>query len=87
MALRNPWDKTQIGLILKRENRREGEKRRREEEEEEEEEKKKRRRRESMIKKGMETHLDYGFYEIWYGSLVLYGYYLASNLGFVRISS
>ena len=35
----------------------------------------------------METNLDYGFYEIWYGSLVLYGYYLASNLGFVRISS
>ena len=25
--------------------------------------------------------------KIWYGSLVLYGYYLASNLGFVRISS
>ena len=36
---------------------------------------------------GMETHLDYGFYEIWHGSLVLYGYYLSSNLGFVRISS
>ena len=49
MALRNPWDKTKIGLILKRENRREGEKRRREEEEEEE--KKKWRRREAMIKK------------------------------------
>ena len=51
MALRNPWDKTKIGLILKRENRRKGEKRRREEEDEEEEEKKKRRRREAMIKK------------------------------------
>ena len=51
MALRNPWDKTKIGLILKIENRREGEKRRREEEEEEEEEKKKMRRREAMIKK------------------------------------
>ena len=25
--------------------------------------------------------------KIWYGSLVLYGYYLALNLGFVRISS
>ena len=25
--------------------------------------------------------------KIWYGSLVLYGYYLASNLGFVKISS
>ena len=35
----------------------------------------------------METHLDYEFYEIWHGYLVLYGYYLASNLGFVRISS
>ena len=35
----------------------------------------------------METHLDYAFYAIWHGSLVLYDYYLASNLGFVRISS
>ena len=35
----------------------------------------------------METNLDYGFYEILYGSLVLFGYYLALNLGFVRISS
>ena len=35
----------------------------------------------------METHLDHEFYEIWHGSLVLYGYYLASNLGFVKISS
>ena len=50
-------------------------------EEEEEEEKKKRRRGEAKIQKGMETNLDYGFYEIWYGSLVLYRYYLASNLG------
>ena len=54
-----------------------------EEEEEEEEEKKKFK----QGQKGMETNLDYGFYEIWYGSLVLYGYYLASNLGFDRISS
>ena len=53
----------------------------------EEERKRKRRRGEAKIQKGMETNLDYGFYEIWYGSLVLYGYYLASNLGFVRISS
>ena len=36
---------------------------------------------------GMETNLDYEFYEIWHESFVLYGYYLASNLGFVRISS
>ena len=34
MALTKQLDKTKIGLILKRENRREGEKRRREEEEE-----------------------------------------------------
>ena len=40
-------------------------------EEEEEEEKKKRREEERKIKqKGMETNLDYEFYEIWYGSLV-----------------
>ena len=38
-------------------------------EEEEEEEKKRRREEERKIKqKGMETNLDYGFYEIWYGS-------------------
>ena len=49
----------------------------------EEEEEKKR----SHDQKSMETNLDYGFYEIWYGSLVLYGYSLTSNLGFVRISS
>ena len=55
--------------------------------EEERKRKRKRRRGEAKIQKGMETNLDYGFYEIWYGSLVLYGYYLASNLGFVRISS
>ena len=29
--------------------------------------------------KGMETHLDYEFYEIWHGSLVLYDYYLAQT--------
>ena len=55
--------------------------------EEEEEEEKQRKRRSSKPRYGtldfcMETNLDYGFYEIWYGSLVLYGYYLASNLGF-----
>ena len=61
MALTNPWDKTKIGLILKREKPRE----------EEEEKKKKRREEERKIKqKGMETNLDYEFYEIWYGSLV-----------------
>ena len=48
---------------------------------------KKKKRRREIKQKGMETNLDYGFYEIWYGSLVLYGYSLASNLGFVRISS
>ena len=50
--------------------------------EEEEEEKKKRRgeeRRGKPSQKGMETNLDYGFYEIWYGSLVLYDYYLAQT--------
>ena len=36
---------------------------------------------------GMETNLDYEFYEIWHEYLVWYGYCLASNLGFVRISS
>ena len=82
MALTNPWDKTKIGLILKRANREGG--KRREEEEEEEEEKKRRR---EIKQKGMESNLDYGFYEIWYGSLVLHGYYFASNLGFVWISS
>ena len=48
--------------------------RRREEEEEEEEEE------EGGIKakkKGMKTHLDYEFYEIWHGSLGLYDDYLA----------
>ena len=45
--------------------------------------KKKRRRREEEEKrrgepsqKGMETHLDYEFYEIWHGSLVFYDYNL-----------
>ena len=33
------------------------------------------------------SNFDYEFYEIWHESLVWYGYCLASNLGFVRISS
>ena len=52
--------------------------------EEETVEKKKRRGRgrreeeeEEIKQKGMETHLDYEFYEIWHGSLVLYDSYLA----------
>ena len=36
-------------------------------------------RRGKPSQKGMETNLDYGFYEIWYGSLVLYDYYLAQT--------
>ena len=47
---------------MKKKNHR-GEERRGEEEEEEEEEKKKR----SQDKKGMETNLEYGFYDFWYG--------------------
>ena len=75
MALTNQLDKTKIGLILKRENCREGEKRRRKEEEEEEEEKKKRRRG-KQSQKGMEltlgmnssmdTCLLYGNYEFYH---------------------
>ena len=61
----------------------------------EEEEKKGKKREESRSSKprygtwifGMETNLDYEFYEIWHEYLVWYGYCLASNLGFVRISS
>ena len=43
--------------------------------------KRKRRRRgeEEIKQKGMETNLDYGFYEIWHGSLVLYDSYLAQT--------
>ena len=49
--------------------------------EEETVEKKERRRRggEEMKQQGMETHLDYEFYEIWHGSLVLYDSYLAQT--------
>ena len=36
-------------------------------------------RRRDQGQKGMETHLDYEFYEIWHGSLVLYDYYLAQT--------
>ena len=80
MALTNPWDKTKNWSHFEEEKTLR--------EKEEEEEKKKRREEERKIKqKGMETDLDYGFYEIWHGSFVLYDYYLASNLWFVRISS
>ena len=48
-----------------------------EEEEEKEEEKKKFK----QGQKGMETNLDYGFYEIWHGSLGLYDDYLISKSG------
>ena len=41
--------------------------------------KKKRKKKRSQASQGMETNLDYGFYEIWYGSLVLYDYYLAQT--------
>ena len=45
-----------------------------------EEEEKKRREVQAKIKqKGMETHLDYEFYEIWHGSLGLYDDYLAQT--------
>ena len=75
---------TRPNLVSKKEEQTVWEKRMGEKREEEEEEEKKNR---SQASQGMETNLDYGFYEIWYGSLVLYGYSLASNLGFVRISS
>ena len=69
--------KSNWSLIFERPNRRErgrrGKERRREEEEEEE------KRKKEEPSQGMETNLDYGFYEIWYGSLVLYDYYLAQT--------
>ena len=40
-------------------------------------EKKSRGRRRDQGQKGMETHLDYEFYEIWHGSLGFYDDYLA----------
>ena len=36
-------------------------------------------RRGKPSQKGMETNLDYGFFEILYGSLVFYDYYLAQT--------
>ena len=53
MALTNPWDKTKIGLILKRENRERRRGRGREEEE-------KRRRKEDQAKR-YGTNLGYEF--------------------------
>ena len=42
--------------------------------------KKKKRRREGLISsQGMETNLDYEFYEIWHGFLGLYDDYLISK--------
>ena len=38
-----------------------------------------RERRRDQGQKGMETNLDYEFYEIWHRSLVLYDYYLAQT--------
>ena len=49
-----------------------------EQKEKERKSKKKKRRKEKQIQ-GMETNLDYGFYDIWFGSLVLYDYYLAQT--------
>ena len=46
-----------------------------------------RRRGRRRSSQGMETEFKYGTTKFDYESLVLYGYYLASNLGFVRISS
>ena len=63
--------KTKVGLILGRRTKREGEG----------EEKRKRKKKEEprSSQQGMKTHLDYEFYEIWHGSLVLYDYYLAQT--------
>ena len=77
MALTNQLDKTKIGLILKRENRREGEKRRRKEEEEEEEKKKRRRGKQSQ--KGMELHGILKFCMNFHAWMVII---LSPNLGF-----
>ena len=48
---------------------------------------KRKRRREVKPKRYGTMTISMDSSKIWYGSLVLYGYYLASNLGFVRISS
>ena len=79
MDLRPNW--SQFGRGNRGEEK---EKRRREEEEEEEEEE---RRRTSKPRSrgmelwifGMETNLDYGFYEIWHVSLGLYDDYFAQT--------
>ena len=49
--------------------------------------KRKMRRREAKLKRYGTMTMSMDSSKIWYGSLVLFGYYLASNLGFVRISS
>ena len=61
------------------EEKREGEKKKKR--------KRKRRRREAKPKRYGTMTMSMDSSKIWYGSLVLYGYHLASNLGFVRISS
>ena len=64
-GLSKRWNlKTKIGLILGRRRKREGEG----------EEKRKRKKEDSsqdQASQGMETNLDYGFYDIWHGSLGL----------------
>ena len=61
------------------EEKREGEKKKKR--------KRKRRRREAKPKRYGTMTMSMDSSKIWYGYLVLYGYYLAPNLGFVRISS
>ena len=69
--------KTKVGLILERRTKREGEG----------EEKRKRKKMEEPRSSqgmelwifGMETNLDYEFYETWHGSLVFYDDYLAQT--------
>ena len=73
MALTNMRFKDQIWSQFGR-TRREERRRRREEEEEEEQAS-----QVWMLDFGMETHLDYEFYEIWHGSLGLYDDYLAQT--------
>ena len=41
--------------------------------------KKRRRKRRDQVQKGMETNLDYEFYEIWHVSLGLYDDYFAQT--------
>ena len=74
-GLNKTWDlKTKIGLILGRRTKRE-----RGKEEKRKRKKKKRRREGGRSSQGMETNLDYGFYEIWYGFFGLYDDYLISK--------